>query len=207
MRVVIVDYGMGNLQSVANAFRALGCLPTISQNPVDLRSADRIVLPGVGAFGDGMNGLRVKGWVEALDEEVRHKHKRFLGLCLGMQLLGTSSTEHGLHSGLDWIPGTVERIRSTDATIRVPHIGWNDVRIVLKSGLYSGMGDCQTFYFVHSYAFHPNDGAVMSGLCWHGMEFCASIERENIWATQYHPEKSQKAGLKVLRNFLETGCP
>lgn len=203
MKLVIIDYGMGNLQSVANAFKVLGCVPAISRHPGDLRTAERIVLPGVGAFGDGIKGLRVNGWIEVLEEEVIYKHKPFLGLCLGMQLLGTIGTEYGLHAGLNWIPGRVERIRSTDTMIRVPHIGWNDVRFVRKESLYSGLGDSQPFYFVHSYVLSPEDGAVVSGLCWHGMEFCASIEKENILATQYHPEKSQRAGLKVLQNFLE----
>jgi len=203
MKLVIVDYGMGNLQSVANAFRAVGCVPEISRNPQDLKMADGIVLPGVGAFGDGLKKLRVEGWIDVLGEEVRHKNKPFLGLCLGMQLLGTTSTEHSLHAGLNWISGRVERIRSDDPAIRVPHIGWNDVSFTKKNGLYSGLGDSQAFYFMHSYVLYPEDPTVISGLCSHGIEFCASIEKENIWATQYHPEKSQKAGLRVLQNFLD----
>jgi glutamine amidotransferase len=205
MELIVIDYGMGNLQSVANAFRAIGCKAQISSHPEDLRMAERIVLPGVGAFGDGMRNLQTAGWVEALEEEVRYKGKPFLGLCLGMQLLGTTGTEHGLHTGLNWIPGIVERIISHDPTIRVPHIGWNDVSFTKKDGLYSGLGDSQVFYFVHSYVMRPEDNTVISGLCFHGIEFAASIEKDNIWATQYHPEKSQRAGLKVLYNFLAVG--
>lgn len=203
MKLVIIDYGMGNLQSVANAFRAVDCVPAISVHPQDLKTADRIVLPGVGAFGDGMKNLRVSGWIDVLEEEVRYRNKPFLGLCLGMQLLGTTGTEHGLHEGLNWIAGRVERIRSDDPAIRVPHIGWNDVRFTKKNGLYSGLGDSQVFYFVHSYVLCPEDTSVISSICSHGIEFCASIEKENVWATQYHPEKSQKAGLRVLQNFLD----
>jgi len=202
MELVIIDYGMGNLQSVANAFRAIGCDAKVSSHPEDLRMAERIVLPGVGSFGDGMRNLQSAGWVEALEEEVRHKGKPFLGLCLGMQLLGTTGTEHGLCAGFNWIPGIVERIVSDSPTIRVPHIGWNDVSFTKKDGLYSGLGDSEVFYFVHSYVMRPEDNTVISGLCFHGIEFAASVEKDNIWATQYHPEKSQRAGLKVLNNFV-----
>lgn len=202
MELVIVDYHMGNLQSVANAFEALGCPTHLSRNPEDLRQARRIVLPGVGAFGDGMRHLTEGGWVDVLEEEVRRRGKPFLGICLGMQLLATTGTEYGLHQGLNWLPGVAERLPSDDQAIRVPHIGWNDVRIIKKGGIYTGMGDTQVFYFVHSYVLRPNDFGSVSGLCCHGVEFAASIEFDNIYATQYHPEKSQKAGLTILRNFL-----
>lgn len=202
MKVTIVDYGMGNLRSVANAFEVLGCPAQISNDPKDLRTAERIVLPGVGAFGDGMHNLRTVGWIDALEEQVRQKGKPFLGLCLGMQLLATTGTEYGIHAGLNWIPGRVERIQSDDPTLRVPHIGWNDVRFIKKEGLYANLRDSQVFYFVHSYVLRPEDSTVVSGVCFYGIEFAASLEMGNIWATQYHPEKSQKAGLEVLRNFL-----
>ena len=193
---------MGNLRSVANAFEALGCLVNVSNHPADLKTADRIVLPGVGAFGDGMHNLQAFGWIDALEEEVRYKGKPFLGLCLGMQLLATTGTEYGLHPGLNWIRGIVVRIPSDDPTIRVPHIGWNDVSFIKKGGLYAGLGDSCVFYFVHSYVLRPEDPEVTSGVCSFGTEFVASVEMGNIWATQYHPEKSHGGGLKVLQNFL-----
>lgn len=202
MKLVIIDYGMGNLRSVSNAFGALGCLVNVSNRPADLKTAERIVLPGVGAFGDGVRNLKTLGWIDALEEEVRHKGKPFLGLCLGMQLLATTGTEHGLHQGLNWIRGIVERISSDDPAIRVPHIGWNDVSFTKKEGLYAGLGTSCVFYFVHSYVLRPQDPDVTSGICSYGVEFVASIETGNIWATQYHPEKSQRGGLKVLQNFL-----
>ena len=202
MEVVIVDYGMGNLRSVRNAFNALGCSVEVSNNPKDLRKAKRIVLPGVGAFGDGIRNLRNNGWIDGLEEEVRVRGKPFIGICLGMQLLGTTSTEYGIHSGLNWVPGSVERLSSEDSEIRVPHIGWNDVIFVNKEGLYADLGDSQTFYFVHSYVLQPEDKSSVSGFCSYGIEFTASVEMDNIYATQYHPEKSQKIGLKVLENFL-----
>ena len=200
--VLIVDYGMGNLRSVANAVEVIGWEALISSNPEDLRRADKVILPGVGAFGDGMRNLKAMGWINVLDEEIRRKAKPFLGLCLGMQLLATTGTEHGTHQGLNWIPGVVERIQCDGPKIRVPHIGWNDVRFVKGEGLYSGMGDSKTFYFVHSYVFRPESFSVVSGVCSYGVEFAASLELDNIFATQFHPEKSQKAGLAVLKNFL-----
>lgn len=132
MKIVIIDYGMGNLRSVKNAFDILGEEAQVSDNPETLRTADRIVLPGVGAFGDGMYNLVAAGWIDILEDEVRHKKKPFLGLCLGMQLLADRGTEHGIHDGLKWIPGVVERIPETDTSVRIPHIGWNDVSFVKK---------------------------------------------------------------------------
>jgi glutamine amidotransferase len=200
-RVCIIDYGMGNLKSIANAFTALGADVTVTVSVDDLKLAERIVLPGVGAFGDGMRNLRERGWMEALNEEVIVKKKPFLGVCLGMQLLASLSTEHGQHEGFGWISGKVDRINADD--VRVPHIGWNDVRFVKSGGLYSGMDDAQVFYFVHSYVFKPDDSSAISGVCSYGDEFTASIEKDNIYATQFHPEKSHKKGLMVLKNFLE----
>ena len=198
----IIAYGMGNLRSVANAVEALGHEAYIAAQPDMLQTSDRIILPGVGAFGDGIRNLVESGWVDALEAEVRSKRKPFLGLCLGMQLLATSGTEHGNHRGLGWIRGTVERLRPGSG-LRIPHIGWNDVRFTKRDRLYAALGDSGIFYFVHSYVFHPEDPTVVSGLCSYGEDFVASVESDNIFATQFHPEKSQKAGLAVLKRFLE----
>ena len=203
MTVAVINYGMGNIRSVVNAFDALGCPVTIADHPSVLPSVEHIVLPGVGAFYDGMVRLRQGGWIEALTEEVMHKKKPFLGICLGMQLLATTGTEHGDHDGLNWVPGSVVKIRSyDDHGLRVPHIGWNDVYFAKKSRLYTQMETMGTFYFVHSYAFQPSEKSVINGVCSYGQIFAASIEIENIFATQYHPEKSQKSGLHVLQNFV-----
>jgi len=199
-KVTIIDYGMGNLQSVINAFMAVGAKVTVTDCPQDLYNADRIVLPGVGAFGDGMKNLRDRGWIEVLKNEVLVKKKQFLGICLGMQLLATTGTEHGRHTGFGWIPGTVEKF--PDCRLPVPHIGWNDVYFTNKNSLFAGLGDAQVFYFVHSYVLRPEDPSVISGKCTYGIDFAASIESDNIFATQFHPEKSHKAGLAVLKNFL-----
>jgi glutamine amidotransferase len=203
MRVCIIDYGMGNLGSVRNAYESLGCEAEIIHEPDKLRSADRIVLPGVGAFGDGVRNLHSGGWVPALTEEVIQHGKPFLGLCVGMQVLATTGTEHGTHTGLDWIPGVVRRLEGDEPGIRIPHIGWNDVRITKGTGMYAGMNDMCTFYFVHSFVLCPDDPSVINGVSQHGAEFAASIQKDNIWATQYHPEKSQKNGLQVLENFMD----
>jgi len=202
MDVLIINYGMGNLRSVSNAFLALGCEVRISDSPRDLRDAGRIVLPGVGAFGDGMTNLERGGWIEELERAVLHGGRPFLGICLGMQLLASTGTEHGVRPGMNWIPGVVERLREREET-RVPHIGWNDVTFDGASRLYSGIEDPGTFYFVHSYVLVPEDPGVVTGWCRHGTRFAASIEKENIFAVQYHPEKSQKTGLAVLNNFLK----
>jgi glutamine amidotransferase len=156
----------------------------------------------VGAFGDGMVQLRARGWDDALKLAVREEGRPLLGICLGMQLLAEVGTEHGQGTGLGWIPGRVTRLPGGSTDVRVPHIGWNDVTIVRSDGLYAGLNGQPDFYFVHSYRFEPADEGDVSGWCEHGTRFAASLEHGSIWATQFHPEKSQGPGLVVLRNFL-----
>ena len=196
----IIDYGMGNLGSVVNAVETLGGTPHLVQAPEALRRADRIILPGVGAFGDGIKNLRERGWVEAMTEEVVVRGKPFLGVCLGMQLLATQGSEHGLHAGLGWVAGECRRFESN--SLRVPHVGWNSVRFCENNKLFAGLGNVADFYFVHSYVFHPENSRSVSGWCDYGGDFCAAIEQDNIHAVQFHPEKSHRAGLAVLKNFL-----
>ena len=199
-KVAIINYGMGNLQSVLNAFYFLNIPVAIAETVTDLQEASHIVLPGVGAFGDGMKNLKARGWISPLQTEVKEKKKPFLGICLGMQLLATMGTEYGQHEGLNFVAGTVDRMPAKEPEVRIPHIGWNEVDFLKKDGLYAGV-EKNTFYFVHSFAFHPKNVDVVSGICHHGEKFAASIEQENILATQFHPEKSQKAGLILLKNF------
>lgn len=206
MTIGIINYGMGNLSSVSNAFAILGSSPRVLADPGELRSVTHIVLPGVGAFGDGMANLRKHGWISAMEDAVRGERRPFLGLCLGMQLLADRGTEHGEWEGLGWIPGVVQRLAPNDPSICVPHIGWNDVAVVKSDRLYHGLPPAPVYYFVHSYVFAPQDSSVVSAYCTHGERFAASLESENIFATQYHPEKSQKCGLAVLRNFLAASC-
>ena len=202
MTIAIVDYGMGNLRSVANAVAAQGGVPAIVRRPADLAGAAAVILPGVGAFADGMRQLRERGWLPVLEQAVLNEKRPFLGICLGMQLLATRGTEHGDHAGLGWLGGTVTRLPDGGPTVRVPHIGWNDVEMVRRDGLYAGFGQQPDFYFIHGYRFEPDDEAVVTGWCTHGVRFAASVESGNIQAVQFHPEKSQGPGQAVLRNFL-----
>ena len=206
----IIDYGMGNLRSVLNAFRFVGKDAVIVDNPSKLEEASAIVLPGVGAFGDAMKNLSSSDFPEALNKEIHEKGKQLLGICLGMQILATASHEHGEHQGLNWIKGTVERIPvpKGDATIRVPHVGWNEVKFKSSSPLLTGLDDARDFYFVHSYRFLPHDTSTVIGVCHHGEEIVAILAKDNIHAAQFHPEKSHNAGLHLIHNWCEqiVGC-
>lgn len=199
----IIDYGMGNLHSVLNAFRAFGRKAELISNPDDLKSSVGIVLPGVGAFGDGMKNLREGGFIPIMEELVLEKKRPFLGICLGMQLLATRGFEHGENDGLNWIPGVVDKISFPEQikTLRVPHMGWNEVVFSHKSELFSGLGEAQAFYFVHSFTFRPERSEVIGGTCHYGVDLVANVEWENIYATQFHPEKSHSAGLALLKNW------
>jgi len=198
--VVIVNYGMGNLRSVVNAFAAVGRDVKVSADPHDLDHAGSIVLPGVGAFGDGIANLRNGGWLDPLTAAAA-RGAPVLGICLGMQLLAATSTEHGVHQGLGWVHGQVTRLPSADPTIRIPHIGWNDVALVAPSPLLENLGPNPSFYFVHSFALDA-DAPGVSAVCTHGTPFAAVIQRDNVFGVQFHPEKSHTAGLTLLRNFV-----
>jgi glutamine amidotransferase len=203
-RAVIVDYGMGNLRSVANAVAAIGGEPIVTAHPSDLGRASHVILPGVGAFGDGMEGLEVRGWPEALAKHVVDGGLPLLGICLGMQLLAARGLEHGEHEGLGWIDATCSRLPDHPSA-RVPHIGWNEVALLPPTVLFAGLEERPSFYFVHSYALpHGADG--VSAVCEHGERFAAAIElAPSVFGVQFHPEKSHRAGLQVLRNFLAVG--
>lgn len=208
-RVVIVDYGMGNLRSVANAISSLGAEPVLASSPAELERASHVILPGVGAFGDGIQKLRQGGWISPLDDTVRGRGLPFLGICLGMQLLASSGTEHGTWDGLGWIAGTVTRLGEDHPDLRIPHVGWNDVEVVGSPRLMAGLDPKQApcFYFVHSYALVPVDPAVITSRCTYGEPFVATVEKGNIHGVQFHPEKSHKLGLALLRNFLALESP
>jgi imidazole glycerol-phosphate synthase subunit HisH len=202
--VAIVNIGMGNLRSVACALKVVGVDALMAERPEQLREADRIVLPGVGAFGEAMSRLRQRGWIETLEREVRAERKPFLGICLGMQLLATTGTEHGTHEGLGWIEGVAKRFPEAPA-LRIPHMGWNDVAVTAAGPLLDGIGPTPHFYFVHSYYLEPRDPGVVAATCDYGIPFAAAVQAGNVWATQFHPEKSQKTGQAILRNFLRQG--
>lgn len=196
---------MGNVRSVLNAFEVCGAPVELSAEPARIASAKGIVLPGVGAFGDGMRLLRERGLVEVIKTEVSIRNKPFLGLCVGMQLLASHGTEHGESEGLGLFPGIVELVPlPPDRTdLKLPHIGWNTVTFRKTDGLFKGMGRQADFYFVHSYAMVPVDRSVVAGECEHGTPVVAAVEQANIWATQFHPEKSHRNGLALLRNWIE----
>ncbi|TSC59565.1 MAG: glutamine amidotransferase [Candidatus Peregrinibacteria bacterium Greene0416_62] len=200
--IVIVDYGLGNLFSVQKAFEMIGADVKISGTAEDIHAADRIVLPGVGAFGDGMDVLREKGLDRALTEEVINKKKPFLGICLGLQFLAETGEEHGEHKGLGWIKGRVRKLDVEKQGLKVPHIGWNELSMVRESPLFADIKSDADFYFVHSYQLDCGDPQDLIATAEYGEKITAAVQRGNIFATQFHPEKSQDNGLKLLENFI-----
>lgn len=199
--IAVVDYGMGNLRSVANALGHLGADAVIAGDPHQLAEAERIILPGVGAFRDCIAHLRNRGFIDALEDEVRRKGKPFLGICLGLQALAARSFEDGEYRGLGWFAADVVRIRPASGRLRVPQIGWNSVTTKADSPLFRGVPAGADFYFVHSYHMACDD-ADLDGWCDYGGRVTAAVRKGNIAATQFHPEKSQDFGLRVLENFL-----
>lgn len=201
--VALVDYGAGNLHSVHNALKAAGASVTVTADPYVVRAADRIVLPGVGAFRACAEGLRaLPGMVEAMTERVEVGGAPFLGICVGMQLLATRGLEFGAHPGLGWIPGEVRLIEPSDASIKVPHMGWNDVAL-LPHARGSAVIEEGEAYFLHSYHFAAEDPHHVAAMTDHGEGLVAAVARDNILGVQFHPEKSQAYGLATLRRFLE----
>jgi imidazole glycerol-phosphate synthase subunit HisH len=198
----IVDYGMGNILSVFHAFESLGADVRICRDPDTLVKAERIVVPGVGAFGECMRNLRARGFDEALQEAVRARGKPVLGICLGMQIMAARGFEGGTFEGLGWFDGDVIRLTPQDPLFRVPHVGWNNISFDDRCPLFKGLEQDLDFYFVHSYALSCNDQSDVSARCDYGAEFTAAVWRNNIFATQFHPEKSQDYGLKILDNFM-----
>ena len=206
--VALIDYGSGNLRSAEKALaRAAGTLPgghevVVTEDPDVIRHADRIVLPGVGAFSACMDALeRRPGLVEAMTEAVRHRGRPFLGVCVGMQLLATRGLEFGARGGLDWIGGEVRRLHFDDPALKVPHVGWNDVS-ALPHPLFDQAASTQ-MYFTHSYVFDAADpGAVLATSDYGGL-VTAAVARGNVAGVQFHPEKSQAAGLALIARFLE----
>lgn len=196
--VALIDYGAGNLQSVKNALKAAGAEDIrVTADPAEVMSADRIVLPGVGAFAHCMDALSaIPGMVDALNDATGPGAKPFLGICVGMQLMADAGEEHGRHAGLGWVKGTVRRIETTDTTIKIPHMGWNDVFPTAPHPLIAA-GEA---YFLHSYAFDGDDVLATTS---HGGPVVAAIGRDNRVGVQFHPEKSQRFGLSLLSRFLE----
>ena len=198
--VCIIDYGMGNLLSVASALATLGCAATVSAAQDRIAQADALILPGVGAFGEAMERLHALNLVEVLERQVLGAKKPLLGICLGMQLLGTRSTEGGVHEGLGWIDAAVDSIPQ-DTSIRVPHIGWNEVKWTVEGPLSVNVTQDSHFFFNHSFCMNAEDDCAVA-IADVGRPLVAAVVKENIWGVQFHPEKSQNNGRRLLRNFL-----
>ena len=199
-QVVLVDYGSGNLRSAEKALQAAGAQVTTTGNPETVAAADRVVLPGVGAFRACMSALAARdGLVEAMTHAVRGRGAPFLGVCVGMQLLATRGLEFGEAAGLDWIPGEV-RALAPAADAKVPHMGWNAIRPEAPHALVRDSEE--DLYFTHSYAFAPDDPAAVVASVDHGGRFAAAVARGNVAGVQFHPEKSQSAGLELIARFL-----
>ncbi len=203
MTVAIIDYGSGNLRSAAKAFERFARDVCVTSDPDAVRAADHVVLPGQGAFGDCRRGLgTLDGMLEALEDAVRHRGRPFLGICVGMQLMASAGLEHGRHEGLDWIPGEVVALQPDDPGLKIPHMGWNELRIRSRHPVLSGLADGTHVYFVHSYGFVAREPEDVIATTDYGGELTAIVARDNMVGTQFHPEKSQKAGLALIANFL-----
>lgn len=201
-KVAVVDYGMGNLDSVTRAVEECGGNPVITNKARDLEVANHIILPGVGAFATGMRNIHERGLGELLAAQVIEKGIPFLGICLGMQLLATKGWEGEETSGLGWIEGEVKRLQPDDQDVRIPHVGWNEVIFTQSSPLFRDIPSGKDYYFVHSYRLfcrHERDVIARTPYCG---GFVSAVGRDNVFGVQFHPEKSQRLGFQVIRNFL-----
>lgn len=208
MRVGVIDYGVGNLGSVLRALEELRVAPVLVNRAADMHATDCLILPGVGNFADCARLLDDGGWTAALREEVLGYKRPLLGVCVGMQLLADSSTEGASEGqdtpGLGFIAGQVRHLRSFGCMLRVPHVGWNSItRTRSDDHLLAGIPDGTDFYFVHSYAFAPADPADVLATTDYGVPVTAAVRRGHVWGTQFHPEKSSRAGFQLLKNFIE----
>ena len=194
---------MGNLRSVQKAFEKVGCDAIITNEYEVIKNADKIVLPGVGAFKDGMKHLEELGLIDILNQEVITNKKPFLGVCLGMQLISNKSYEQGETKGLGWIDAEVVKFDFSNSSkkLKVPHVGWNNINFKNRNILLNDIPNNSDFYFVHSYYFKTNEDVVTSTTDY-GFDFVSSLNKENIYAFQFHPEKSQTVGLKIIENFV-----
>ena len=202
--VVIIDYGMGNIWSVKSAINYVGSKVDISDNPEVISKASHLILPGVGSFRKAMHNIRHLGIEDAIKSAVIKRGGRILGICLGMQLLGSQSTEDGMAQGLGLVPNKVERFNNNtkNPTLKVPHVGFNTVKFSENKGLFSNLPRNSDFYFVHSYRMLSEHVTGLIGECSYIENFLAAFEVSNVMGTQFHPEKSQTNGLQIIKNFL-----
>lgn len=201
--VAIIDYGRGNVRSVANAIDYCGADAVVTADPKVIDDATHIILPGVGAFGDAMAALNKRELTEVLRRQVFEKGKPFFGVCLGMQLLAERSAEHGEHTGLGWIAGDIVRLSPGLDVLKIPHMGWNNIIMKRPHPLFDHVEkEHLNFYFVHSYCFSAQDSESVVATCEYGSPFAAVVARDNIIAAQFHPEKSQDSGIDLLEKFI-----
>ncbi len=201
--IAIIDYGLCNLDSIARAISECGGDPFVTSDPAELDKARKIILPGVGAFPKAMENLRSAGMDTALDDRVVKGGMPFLGICLGMQLMANGSEEGAKAEGLGWLDAEVVKLKATPAGDRVPHVGWNEVNAREGVTLFDGIKPAADFYFVHSYHVRCNDGSLAISTTPYGGGFVSGVIRDNMMGVQFHPEKSQKLGFRLLANFLE----
>lgn len=201
-KLAIVDYGMGNLDSVARAVEECGGNPVVTSDARDLRSANYIILPGVGAFAVGMRNIRERRLDEILGEQVIDNGIPLLGVCLGMQLMAEKGWEGGETKGLGWIEGEVKRLEPDGSDVRIPHVGWNEVIFIQESPLFNGIPSRKDFYFVHSYHLSCSNGTEILARTPYCGGFVSAVGKNHIFGVQFHPEKSQRLGFQVLKNFL-----
>jgi len=210
MKVGVIDYGVGNLGSVMRALEELCVAPVLIKHINEMGSCNRLILPGVGNFGTCSALLQQGGWVQALRDDVILNQKPLLGICLGMQLLATTSSESDVHRssesafGLNLIPGRVESLEKIGCNLRVPHVGWNSINCLpVGRGIFEKIPNGTDFYFVHGYAFIPENYEHILAITDYGVPVTAAVRRDNVWGVQFHPEKSSRAGAQLLQNFLD----
>jgi glutamine amidotransferase len=206
--IAVIDYGMGNLRSVAKALELVGANALVTSDPAVINRAQAVVFPGVGSFKPAIKNVRAAGVKDALLDAI-DANKPFLGICLGFQLLFDSSEEEGISKGLGIIPGKVVKFdfsgrgRARFKGLKIPHMGWNTVRVNKKNGaMFAGIPDNAYFYFVHSFYGMPDSSGVISGTTAYGIDFCSAVAKDRVWACQFHPEKSGDRGLRLLKNFV-----
>ena len=204
-KIAVIDYGFGNIQSVLNALNFCGAEADIINLPKELSKYDGAILPGVGAFGPASEFLKSGGFDQSIRSYVK-SGKMLYGICLGFQLFFTKGYENGQHDGLNLIKGEVKKFEFKDKTLKVPHMGWNCINQTQSAAakkMFDGIGCNENFYFVHSYYAMPADKSKASSFCNYGIDFCSSAAYENVWGSQFHPEKSGDKGLKIIKNFIE----
>ena len=199
-KVCILDYGSGNVKSVFNLFSLIAEKTFVSNLPQAIEDASHVVLPGVGAFGAAMRKIRQNLPLETIERSVRDQGKPFLGICVGMQILANKGSEFGEHDGLGWIPGKVDKLDPGD--LPLPHIGWNSISATREDPLLAGLDACPDFYFVHSFTFRTERKSSVLATTQFGEKFCSILNEGNVYGVQFHPEKSQKAGMRLAQNFL-----